>query len=582
MATADPWEVTLNNRGYMVDREAAAQGAFNRQSVQMIRQQSDTSGKPGEQSLNPAGLWHRAAESWHKGAGQTWFDRPDSDPSRFRTSKGVDPWTKYQLSLLPATTLVRGDTSTNQWLASASDRVFHSDGDDVYVSNVLDPTVWVAATGKPAANVASLASDGTYCYAAYGTAGIYRLNGTAMTSYVTGTVNLVRYVKGRLMAANGPSIYNPTAAGALPAALYTHSNPSWTWADFCTGRGFIYAAGGDRGKSIIYKIGIGTDAAGLDLPVVAGETPEGEVIYSLTEYLGYIIVGTSNGVRFAVADASGFLTLGSLIPTAQPVRCAEGQDRFVWYGWTNFDGTSTGLGRFDLQTFTGDLTPAYASDLMATAQGIVKSVLTFNDRRLFTIEGVGVYQEALTKVASGTVTTGKITYDLPDTKTLIRARVNHEPLPAATSIALAVAVDQAAAASIGTSNVTGSTEYDGFNLTPPLVGRTFEVTATLTGDCTLTRLTLLSDPSADRTELIKVPLLLRSSVVNGAGEQAVDVAAEKAALRALWQNRTVVTYVEGSDTQQVVVDDFQWIAYDPKRDRTTWQGTHLVTLKVVG
>ena len=34
----------------------------------------------------------------------------------------------------------------------------------------------------------------------------------------------------------------------------------------------------------------------------------------------------------AVADGNGDLTLGPILPTNAPVRCFEGEDRFVWYG----------------------------------------------------------------------------------------------------------------------------------------------------------------------------------------------------------------------------------------------------------
>src|SRR5689334_12860346 len=108
MTTADQFDVVLNGTGYMVDKFSQQD---KHQSVPMLRQQSDTSGRPGEESLNPAGLWRRAQESWHHGAGQEWLDRADSDPYRFRSSKGVDVWSKWALSLLPA---------VNQRYASAS------------------------------------------------------------------------------------------------------------------------------------------------------------------------------------------------------------------------------------------------------------------------------------------------------------------------------------------------------------------------------------------------------------------------------------------------------------------------------
>jgi TolB-like protein len=73
--------------------------------------QQDTSDLPGEQSLNPDDLWRRSFESWHRGAGQTDFDWADSDEFRFRSSLGVDPWTKRRLSLLNETEVKLASTA---------------------------------------------------------------------------------------------------------------------------------------------------------------------------------------------------------------------------------------------------------------------------------------------------------------------------------------------------------------------------------------------------------------------------------------------------------------------------------------
>ena len=75
---------------------------YERSTLDVIRQQADQSNVPSERSFNPYALWRRSLETWHHGAGQDNIDLQDeSDPARFRSSKGIDPWTRGQIGLLP-------------------------------------------------------------------------------------------------------------------------------------------------------------------------------------------------------------------------------------------------------------------------------------------------------------------------------------------------------------------------------------------------------------------------------------------------------------------------------------------------
>jgi len=574
------WDVSIGGHGYVIDTQLLSE--FGRQTVSMIRQQSDTSNKPGEASLNPEGLWRRSVESWHHGAGQTWYDKPDSDPFRFRSSKGVDPWTRYGLSLLPDTSLLQAAAGTNQQLAVGGGRLYASDGTTVRVTGVGN-TTFATATGTPGAAVTGLASDGTTVYAGFGASGVYTATGTAMSSVYTGTAGIVRYVLGRLIVASGKAIYNVTAAGAITGGtvLLDHPNTGWTWTDAGEGLGWIYLSGYAGDKSLIYKTQIKDDGTGLAVATVAAPLPDGELAQSVTGYLGFIVIGTDKGIRFAVPQGDGNLSIGSLIPTGLPVLCAEGQDRFVWYGLSNYDTTSTGLGRLDLQNFTDNQTPAYASDLMATAQGAVTSVVTYLTDRVFAVSGSGVWMETASKVPTGTFTTGRVTYGIPDSKTLVDIDVRHDPLPAAAEIVISLTLDA------GTPFVVGRSDLDGSSVSTPGAfsvnqarGAYLEITATLNGDLTLRRVTLQSDPSAQRTTIYQVPLLLFDRVqLPGGVEADVDVQAEFTYLTGLMNTRQVVTYQEADDAYRVVLDDYTW--KPDKRGPDFWDGTFVARLKGV-
>jgi hypothetical protein len=102
--------VALNGRPYLLDLRS---NRFSHQFEQRVRDQSDISTAPGEASINPQGLWRRGSKSWHLGAGQLYADDADAQDYRFSKSKGVDVWTKGQLSLLNDTKLSFPTDATN-------------------------------------------------------------------------------------------------------------------------------------------------------------------------------------------------------------------------------------------------------------------------------------------------------------------------------------------------------------------------------------------------------------------------------------------------------------------------------------
>jgi hypothetical protein len=90
--------------------------------------------------------------------------------------------------------------------------------------------------------------------------------------------------------------------------------------------------------------------------------PSGELIHSIKYYLGYMLIGTSKGIRAATVDNNGSITYGPLIvETSQPVYDFAFRDRFAWAA-TGVDGQA-GVVRIDLGNDLGGLRFAYANDL---------------------------------------------------------------------------------------------------------------------------------------------------------------------------------------------------------------------------
>lgn len=590
------FEVAVAGRGYMIDHAVDLNGFrgmhFARDSVQALRAQADTANTPGEQSLSRQDLWRRAAESWHHGSGQTYLDRSDSDSARFNSSKGVDCWTKWALSLLPDTRSIRASANTNLRLTAAGTYTYLADGNSLlYTTDVTaGPVVWTTVTGTPAASNAWVTTDGNNVYAAYGASGIYSTTrgAAAAASYNTLACTLIGYVKGRLMAANLNSIYNVTAAGAPPAALLAHPNTDFTWVGFAEGPGFIYAAGFSGTRSLIYKITLQPDATALTPPVVAGELPTGETVRSVKGYLGMLLVGTDSGLRVASIDTSGNLTFGALIPTSSPVLNFEPADRFVWYGLTNLDGTSTGLGRVDLTAFISPLTPAYATDLMATGQGSVLSISTNQSRRVFTVSGLGVFGESGNKVTSGTLLSGRIAYGVADDKVAMFGDLRTTPL--AGQVTVGLAANGGSSTAIGTHSLAGATSPDYPFTAGQVRAEFFETTLTLSRSAglttgpTVTRLVLRAYPTPTRSATWTVPILLHTTLLDSnESEYSEDPLGQRQYLETLWRSQQLITFQEGAASYTVLLDDFRWVPIKRSGDlaNSTFDGTLVLTLKEV-
>jgi len=592
------YDVGVAGVGYMLDLRPEME--FAHRTYPLVRQQADAGTRPDEGSLNPDDLWRRAVTSWHGGAGQTFADRDISSPYMFRTSKGIDPWTEGQIGLLPDTDQKRTSTETNLGLAVAGSYCYCLDGDTLVRTTdvTVDSPTWssVTAAGTAMSAPTAMASSGYTVWAVDGTATYYTTTaGSTYAAYHASAhaASLVRFVKSRLLTAGvgsyAATVYESTgtAGSAVATAVYTHPDTNWTWTEMCDGPAAIYLSGYSGDKSTIYRTAVKATGTSLDAPIVAGELPYGEVVYCMISYLGFLIIGTSAGVRFATLDPSGNIaTIGDLL-AAPAVRTLFAYGRFVWFGWSNLDGTSTGLGRLDLRTLNGTA-PAYASDLMATAQGTVISAVRFGSRAVFAVSGAGVWAEDTVKVPSGTVDSGRFGWGLPDDKTLLRVTVRHAAT--AGTYTFALAVDDGAFTAAGPTVTTTAGTAGGTVIPVENRGELFELRFTLTRDATtttsgptITRWTGRADPSAARRMQIQVPLLLHRSVMTRTGQPArYDPQTELANLRALMESRQIVTYQEGAMSTAVIVDGLEWWPYrEPDRPAAGWDGTCVLTLKTV-
>lgn len=586
--------VSVEGRGFLLDLtdELGYQYRYRRTSINLLNTQQATSG--GEQAQVPPEIWRRSLDSWTSGAGQVNADREASVSPRFFDSFNVDVWNPWQITLLHGTALLQGLDEGRTWVSTVGpDVLVAAHGTDLYWWGIdlSDPPEHVLHPDT----ILDVTTDGQALYVLGADGIVVRyLDATTTSEFVTGVaINtgamLLRYLKGFLVLATGPDLYDISTGTA--ELIYTHPNENFLWRDGCEGP-LAYLLGGQGDRWAIYSMAPKADATTFDVPTQAAPIPDGEVGYSIASYLGYVLVGLNTGWRFGVADNSGPVTLGRLITTANPVRCFEGQDRFVWYGQSADLTTSTaGLGRADLSTFVGPLTPAYANDLSTDVDvGAVWSVTSFGvstggvGRRVFAVDGAGVYVETDDLAASGWLEQGSINFATSDQKMGLYAQMYYAPLVG--SIELAAAFDAGDFVSLANATFLGSISAGKIKIERPF--NTIRLKYTLhrsevvpTTGPTLTRAEVRVLPVSGRAVEFRIPLVIAEEYGHPLN-QTRDVRADLDLLDSLVQTKRPFTYREGTHRYRLYVNDFIFLPL-----RFTWntadlQGTYVLLAREIG
>lgn len=579
--------VSINGRPYMLD---TASGRYARTFEARLRDSIDQSDTPGAASINPQGLWRRGQTSWHFGFNQTFGDAPDSNVEQFNDSLGVDVWTEGELSLLDDTKVSLSTSGTNLYLGVVGDELFCSDATNVkYTTDPFagSPTWTTVAAGG---TVRALVSEGADAYVTVsGTSagtGVRKIDGStkAVTDVAYGVeFNALGYAKGRLcVGANATSDLWFDPSGNNPSASFTHPDSNFRWTGFASGQNAIYCGGSSGQKSMVYKVTLKADGT-LDTPVVAAELPTGEQIKSLSSYLGFIIIGTNEGFRYASPDSDANLLIGQTISLPNPVLTADGHQEYIWLGFTNYTTAKTGLGRVDLSHFVDANVPASAPDLMYTGQGEVQSVTTLSSKQVFTVSGVGVVvQDTANLVSEGFCDTGTWRWGIGDPKFLPFFDLEYESLNG--EIDVDRAYDGATFSRIGSAVLAASTSK---TLTGPdtqFKEARFKITlkrssSSTTSGPVLSRWQARAIPTPSRSELFQVPVLLHERINRFNREYHIDVNHELDKLRDLIHNPRVITYQEGTEVYRCIVESVEWTPVDQPNDNFVFDGTATVTLR---
>lgn len=585
------YPVAINGKPYLIDTRS---GRYQRGHEPRVRDSQDISTAPGEAAINPGGLWRRGHDSWHLGAGQQYADVAGALDYRFYKSKGINPWTKGQISLLNATKVSLSNSATTQRMVVQDGRVYV--GLDEAVKFSTDPfassPTWTDCTGEPGGGkkLVAMATDGDRIYFGFENDGVRKLDPATSTTVIDNTkfINttdnyyMLGFAKGFMFGAHDHKLKNISASGT-PSDVVTPIDTAWRWVGVATGQNAVYAAGYASKKSMVYKVTIKSDGT-LDTGVVALELPTGETAASISGYLGFILLGTNKGVRFCTTDSASNLIAGPLIPTSSSVQKFSSNDRFAYFTWTNYDGTDGGLGRMDLSSFTATNAPAYATDLMYASTADVTNVVIFNDKPVFMVSGVGVIvEDTSTKVASGSIEMGTYRWGIPDRKFVAKVDVRTEPLKG--TVVAQLSNDKGAYSPLGTFNTTSATEYT-FNGSDD---RTIEAdiklvlnrNTTVTEGPVVTRWMARAYAAPFRSELFVVPVILHSKIHVKGRDVYMDVEDELDSLHELLRNPRIITLQIGTTSYSAIVEDVEWNPVDTSGTSWSWDGTAVVTMRSV-
>jgi hypothetical protein len=590
------FDCAVNGVGFMIDWNDDQLQGPNTIPLYRYGGQLDAGIRPGEASLSREDLWRRTISSLHHGTGQRWADRKDSDEFRFRSSKGIDCWTRDRVTLLRDVTQPLTSATVTEMVAvslvgtraylnyndNGTWKVAAVDPSDALNGGLSGSTGITLGNASANADAPQLASSGSDVYA-INNAGAQIMKSVggitapaALGSIGSGIAYSIGWAHGHLLVgggAGGRVLFDMTSGTSVSVTTLADLNTYWLC--FAEGQTVIYAAavGTNTVTSKIYRITYDPAAATLGAPTLAAPPlPVGEQIRTIFGYLGFLFIGTSRGFRMASESSTGDLTIGPLIPITGGVKSFTALAQFVYFAWANFDATSAGIGRIDITTFTdAELVPAYASDLMAPVAGTVCGLVaadnanvTVNAPRVWfaaTGTGGGIFvQHATDFVASGTLDTGLVGYDLSEQKDLSALDLRTEPL--AGTIEVQVSGDEGTFNSIDIQSTAGSA---GMYMPTRHIGASrHELRLVFTRGSTTTApvmssVTMLAYPAVQRGEVWTLPFIIQDDVVDNLGyPQHVEFWTQVFFIRNLAIPGTApVTVQFGSESFQAHIADYQ-------------------------
>ena len=437
---------------------------YRRQTAEFRTARVDQLRDPGEQSLSGSGYWIRSQSSFHLGTNSP-YQEPivgTLDEARFRyaDSVGIDPWTPGQISLLRTTNLIEGSSARA----------------GVFSTTIAGVDYLIKVTGSASESIRVLRirlsdlSETTIINNSqitekilYGTMGgndlmlvtptkvwRYSFDETSPAlhqDYAINTANAasahIAYVKQRFILAytdvnKNTFVYElaRNTGASINLSTLTAVNGSttlpigFTFTSITESSGAIYVGGfsGDQGSA--YKIMVDSTGALTTMTGVL-QLPRSEILTAMYGYLGtFVALGTSKGVRIAIADDAGNLSYGPIIaPANNNIYAFTANNEYIYAGVKAYVGGYSGLIRINLGQPLQSGGYAWAKDVYATGTtGDIWAIATAPDgRKAFTVANSGLWlEDDADLVESGEITTGIIRYETLENKAWKRIKLRTE------------------------------------------------------------------------------------------------------------------------------------------------------------
>ena len=605
---------------------------YRRQTAEFRTARVDQLRDPGEQSLSGSGYWIRSQSSFHLGEGAI-YQEPivgSLNEARFRysSSVGINPWTPGQISLLKRTSLQEAATGDSRvfstsiggveylilvnYASAETKRVIQ-----IQVSNLSESTI--LNNTDITEDIIAVAMGGNDLMIVTPTK-IFRYSFDATSpaihqDYAINTANAVHgtiaFVKNRFIFA-----YHDTAGStfvySLPRNTGSSTNLStltaingsstlpigYTFRAIAEAGAAIYVGGFSGEQGNVYKITVANDGT-LNTMTSVVTLPGGETVTGLFGYLGtYIIIGTSAGVRVAIANDTGDLSYGPLVfESSLGVYKMSAYSKFIYAGVDSGVGGNSGIYRIDLsQPLEGGTYP-YATDVYAdSVTGKVEGVAVMAGGRLaFCVNGDGLFIEHATELLeSGELTTGIIRYETLENKAWKRLKIRTESaLEGDIDI---FRVENGVAESFRTVEEGSSTDYDydlssvfgDVNVEAQFKFRLYRNATTATLGATMSGYSVKALPTPTRARVIQFPLFCfdseRDRLKNIMGFEGYSLARLQALEQKEAQGETIIIqdFTAGGEPIEAVIEQVTFTRTTPPNGNFTgWGGIIQITARTV-
>ena len=437
---------------------------YRRQTAEFRTQRVDQLRDPGEQSLSGSGYWIRSQSSFHLGAGSP-YQEPitgslDEARFRFASSVGINPWTPGEISLLHRTTLqeaVVGDSRVFNTVISGVEylilvkyastetirvlRIRVSDGAETTIVNNTSLTENIIAVTMGGNDLMMVTPTKVWRYSFNeNTPALHQDYAINSANAQTATIGYVknRFILGYHDVNQSTFVYelNRNSGSSINLSTLTPVNGSttlplgYTFRAVTEAGAAIYIGGFSGEQGNVYKITVADDGT-LNTMTSVITLPGGEQITGLFGYLGtYVILGTSQGLRVAIANDTGDLSYGPLVfTTTLGVFKMSAYSKYIYAGVDSGVGGNSGIYRVDLSQPLSGGGYAYATDVYGdSVTGKVEGVANLSNGRVaFCVNGDGLFIEHATELLeSGELTTGIIRYETLENKAWKRIKLRTE------------------------------------------------------------------------------------------------------------------------------------------------------------